>query len=403
MIKKLRLKFLFVNMFIVTIMIAVIFGLILYFTKTSMEKESIRMMHSVPMMPAQPVRPGAPENIPGEFSPSLFIIHKSQDGVLKAAGSNIIDLSDEALIAELFEAAFNSDEETGILEKYNLRFCVKKYPMMEGVVFADISGENTVMRHLVQTCIVISLLSFVVFFIISLLLARWIVKPVEQTWNQQKQFVADASHELKTPLTVIMTNAELLQDNNEDDQKRKQFSDSILTMARQMRGLTENLLELARSDNHSQIVTPEDLDFSQLVSDAILPFEPLYFETGLILKSEIEEGIYVNGDSVRLCRLIDILLDNAMKYSYPETEVILKLRKHSTGCVLSVKSHGNTISKDDLKNIFKRFYRIDKVRGMNHSYGLGLSIAESIVTEHRGKIWAESENNINKFCVKLPT
>ncbi len=402
MIKKLRLKFVLVNMSIVTIMLAVIFGLVLYFTKTNMEKESIRMMQSVPIMPVQPVPPGHPQDFPGEINPSLFMIFKTPDGVLKAEGSNIYDLSDEALITELFETTVNSEEKTGVIDEYDLRYCILKDPVMERIVFADISGERTIIRHLIQTCAFIAAVSYAAFFVISLLLAWWTVKPVESTWNQQKQFVADASHELKTPLTVIMTNAEMLQDNTYTDEKRTQFSGSILTMARQMRGLTESLLELARSDNHSVKINTEHLDLSQLVGDALLPFEPLYFEAGLELKSEIEDKIYVNGDPVRFSRLTDILLDNAMKYSYPQTEVFLRLKRHNNYCILSVQSHGNTIFKDDLKNIFKRFYRIDKVRSMNHSYGLGLSIAESIVIQAGGKIWAESKDDINIFYVKLP-
>lgn len=169
-----------------------------------------------------------------------------------------------------------------------------------------------------------------------------------------------------------------------------------------MRGLTESLLELARSDNHTARTVFDNVDFSGLVSDSVLPFEPLYYEKGLTLSYEIQGDIIVSGDGVQLCRLADILLDNAMKYSYPQTEIIVKLKKHRDYCILSVASQGNIISKADLKNIFKRFYRMDKARSMNHSYGLGLSIAESIVREHGGKIWAESCDGVNVFRVRLP-
>lgn len=224
---------------------------------------------------------------------------------------------------------------------------------------------------------------------------------METAWNQQKQFVADASHELKTPLTVIMTNAEMLLDENHTPQKRIQFSESILTMSKQMRGLTESLLELARSDNNSKEISFKDTDFSNLISEAVLPFEPLYYERELTLNCDIQDNIIVSGDSTQLCRLADILLDNALKYSYPQTEVTVSLKAHRDYCLFSVASHGDTISKSDLKNIFKRFYRVDKARNANHSYGLGLSIAESIVKQHNGKIWAESADGLNVFRVRL--
>lgn len=398
MIKKLRRKFVIVNMIIVTLMLTVIFGLIIFFTKSNIEQESIQMLRSVPMLHIQH---NAPDNIPKNVNPSIFTIHRTRDGKYMATGSEVVDFSDKELISELFDTAVNSHTQTDVLKEYNLRYFVQNTPMFQTVAFTDISSESAMISQLVRTCAFIAILSFGGFFVISILLARWTVKPVEKAWNEQKQFVADASHELKTPLTVIMTNAEMLQSGDASTEKQKQFCESILTMSRQMRGLTESLLELARSDNHTTKTVFENADFSGIISDAILPFEPIYFEKGLTLTCEIQNSITVNGDSAQLFRLADILLDNAMKYSYPNTEVTVKLKKHKDYCVFSVASHGDTIPKADLKNIFKRFYRMDKARSMNHSYGLGLSIAESIVREHGGKIWAESTDGLNVFRAKF--
>lgn len=399
MIKRLRRKFIIVNMAIVTVMLAVIFGLILFFTKSNMEQESIQMLRSVSMMPVQP---DMPDKIPDRTTPSVFTIFQTRENEMIASGSEVIDLSDKEILSELFDAVSEMKIQTGVINKYNLRFYVQHTPMGEAVVFADITNEKEMLVQLTKTCGFIALISFGIFFLISVLLARWTVKPVETAWNQQKQFVADASHELKTPLTVIMTNAEMLLDDNHTAEKRTQFSESILTMSKQMRGLTESLLELARSDNNSKEIIFEDTDFSNVISEAVLPFEPLYYEKELILNCEIQDSIIVSGDSTQLCRLADILLDNAMKYSYPNTSVTVSLKKHRDYCILSVSGHGDTISKADLKNIFKRFYRVDKARNANHSYGLGLSIAESIVKEHGGRIWAESDDGLNVFKVRLP-
>ena len=398
MIKRLRRKFIIVNMAIVTVMLAVIFGLILFFTKSNMEQDNIQMLRSVSIMPMQP---DMPDKAPQKTMPSVFAVYRTPDKEYSAWGSEVVDFSDSGLLSELYNKAMNEENETGILNEYNLRFHINHNPKHKAVFFADISGEIKTLRQLTYTCIFIAVLSLILFFAISVLLARWTVKPVETAWNQQKQFVADASHELKTPLTVIMTNAEMLLDENHTPQKRIQFSESILTMSKQMRGLTESLLELARSDNNSKEITFEDVEFSNLISEAVLPFEPLYYEKGLTLSCELQDNIVVSGDSTQLCRLADILLDNAMKYSYPNTTVTVSLKKHRDYCIFSVSSHGDTISKTDLKNIFKRFYRVDKARSGNHSYGLGLSIAESIVKEHGGRIWAESDNGVNVFRVRL--
>ena len=258
------------------------------------------------------------------------------------------------------------------------------------------------MRSLTNTCVIIGVLSFAVFLGLSFLLARWAVKPVETAWNQQRQFVADASHELKTPLTVILTNAELLQEPEYDEQARSRFVDSIMTMSHQMRGLVESLLELARVDNGGQNMVFFRLNFSELVSDALLPFEPVYFEKGLTLESNVEENLFVKGSQQHLKQVADILLDNASKYASADSTVRVILRRQGSHCLLSVASAGDAISKEDLKNIFKRFYRMDKARSMNHSYGLGLSIADSIVSKHGGKIWAESADGVNTFFVQLP-
>lgn len=398
MIKRLRRKFIIVNMTIVTVMLAVIFGLILFFTKSNMEHDNVQMLRSISMMPVQH---NIPNDAPQKMMPSVFAVYITPDNQYTATGSGVVDFSNNELLSEIYNKALNTKAETGIIEEYDLRFHIRRNPFGEAIFFADISGEIKTLRQLTYTCIFIAVLSLILFFAISVLLAHWTVKPVEAAWNQQKQFVADASHELKTPLTVIMTNAELLLDENHTPEKRIQFSESILTMSKQMRELTESLLELARSDNNSKEISFVNIDFSALISEAILPFEPLYYEKGLTLSCELQDNIVVSGDSTHLCRLADILLDNAMKYSYPQTEVTVSLKKHRDYCILSVASRGDTISKADLKNIFKRFYRVDKARNTNNSYGLGLSIAESIVKQHNGKIWAESADRVNVFRVRL--
>ena len=225
---------------------------------------------------------------------------------------------------------------------------------------------------------------------------------VEKTWNEQKQFIADASHELKTPLTVIITNAEMLGDDVYSETQKKEFDKNILSMSKRMRGLVENLLDLARMDGGISKSEFVSVDMSKLVSDCILPFEPLFYERNVELETVISNGISVNGDTVQLKQVADILLDNALKYSFADSRVSVKLAGNGDCCLLSVSGKGETLSKTDCKNIFKRFYRIDKSRNGGESYGLGLSIADSIVQKHKGKIWAECKNNINTFFVSLP-
>lgn len=225
---------------------------------------------------------------------------------------------------------------------------------------------------------------------------------VETAWKQQRQFVADASHELKTPLTVIMTNAELLNSPDFDQARRSQFAAHILTMSRQMRQLIEEMLDLARTDNGQGTLVFSPVDLSRLVNDAVLPFEPVFFERGLTLTADIQEHITVSGSQQHLRQITDILLDNAQKYSSPAGEVTVQLTRQGGRCRLSVSNPGDALSKAERKDIFKRFYRTDEAHSQRGSYGLGLSIAANIAAMHRGKIWVESSNGRNIFHLELP-
>lgn len=401
MLKRLRIKFVCIIMTVITIMICVILGLILNFTKNNLESQSIQMMQSIA---AEPFHIGRPNELPKEVRLPFFSLQVGPKGELMAAGGGYYDLSDQAFLAELIEISSASEEQIGIIPEYNLRYWRVPTPMGQRLIFADISSENNTMSSLVRTCVIIGVLSFLVFLGISLLLARWAVRPVEKAWNQQRQFVADASHELKTPLTVITTNAELLQDPLCGDMERTTFSQNILTVSKQMRGLTESLLDLARVDNGANNMSFVDIDLSQIVTGASLPFEAVFFEKGLTFTTEIDPDIRIRASESHIRQVVDVLLDNAQKYSYAGAEVILKLRRTGRAvCLLTLSNQGDPISPDDLKNIFKRFYRVDSARSMSQSYGLGLSIAQTIVQAHKGKIWAESKDGVNTFSVQLPT
>ena len=400
MLKRLRLKFVCIMMTIVTIMICVILGLILNFTRNNLENQSIQMMQAIA---TEPFHMGRPDEPPEGVRLPFFSLHVGAKGEVIAAGGGYYDLSDQDFLSELIELSNASKKDSGVISEYNLRYLRTSAPKGQRLIFSDISSEINTMKSLVHTCIIIGILSFLAFLGISLLLARWAVKPVENAWNQQRQFVADASHELKTPLTVITTNAELLQDPFCDEVARSTFAQNILAVSKQMRGLTESLLDLARVDNGTNNMGFADTNLSQVVIGASLPFEAVFFEKGLAFTPEIEPGICVRGSESHIRQVVDILLDNAQKYSYADTEVKLNLRRIGrASCLLTVTNVGDTIAPEDLKNIFKRFYRADKARTMNGSYGLGLAIAESVVEAHKGKIWAESESGYNTFYVQLP-
>lgn len=395
MIRKLQMKFVAVLMTMVVVMLCVIFGMTLASTQRSLDAAEMDALQRGINSPGfLPDREMEASGLP------YFVLTMDMLGNVRASGTVSADTyAEEALISFWNEAVSNEDT-AGTIEDYNLRYLRSGNRMSTSVIFVDITSHKLTMQNLVRTCVVIGLISLVLLFGVAVLLSRWMTRPVEKAWDQQRQFVADASHELKTPLTVIMTNAELLQAAEGDS--RQQYTAGILTMSHQMRSLVEGLLELARVDNGAVKTSFMPLNFSQLVSDGILPFEPLYFEKELLLESNIEDGVHIRGSVNHLQQVVEILLDNAMKYCSPQGRVWLTLQRQGNYAMLTVANTGEPIAREDLKNIFKRFYRVDKARSRDGSFGLGLSIAESIVSEHRGKIWAESSQGINKFCVQLP-
>lgn len=397
MIRRLKIKFVCINMLIVTVMLAVIFALVLHVTSQNMEKQGERIIQSIHEDPLQ--RGG--HTLREKWVP-FFTVEVSPNGTLSISSHANFDQSIDTELLAIAREVYEGGDKQGVLREHDLRFMRKKLPMGEEIIFVDVSVEHRLFRDLLETCIQISIISFFLFLVISVLLAQWAIRPVELAWKNQRQFVADASHELKTPLTVIMTNAELLQDSNYEIGEKEQFALSILTMSRQMRGLVEGLLDLSRVDNGVVKTSFSEIDFSELVCNSLLPFEPLFFEKNMELKSEVEPDIRLCGSQTHLRQVVEILLDNAVKYGCPEKAAEVRLLHQGRYAQLSVCTAGDEISRSDLKNIFRRFYRIDKARAMNQSYGLGLSIAESIVKDHRGKIWAESKNGMNSFFVLLP-
>ena len=399
MIKKLRIKFICVNMLIVTCMLAVLFGTLTSFMRRSIAQDQRIMLHRAAEEPGRKYRPDSDTD--RELSLAHFTLEYGADGTLNAFGSGSFDLSDEEGLAALYARVMSEEATDGVLNDYGLRYYRAQTPFGEKLVFTDTSGERATVRHLIQVSILLGVGSFAVFFVISLLLSKWAVRPVDEAWQQQKQFVADASHELKTPLAVIMANAELLQQPGYDEEQRKNFSDSILAMSRQMRHLVESLLDLARLDSARGEPGFEELGLSELVEDCLLPFEPMYFERGLLLESEVEEGLRMNGSERSLRQCVDILLDNACKYSEPGT-VRLCLRRAGRCGELTVTNPSPELSKAECRDIFKRFYRRDEARTDSGSYGLGLSIAEGIVTRHGGKIGCDWDAGKIRFTVTLP-
>ncbi len=385
-------------MAIVTLMFGVVFSVLYVSTKRELETQSMNIMQSYADEHGQmraPEKKDRPVRLP------CFSIETNKLGEITGISGSIDENFNMDYARQLLACTENS-EPFGKLGEYELRYCKRVTPFGELTVFADISAENTALNSLIRTSLLVGLAAFIIFLCISILLARWSVSPIEKAWKRQKEFVADASHELKTPLTVITTNAELLNSEEYDAQEKKQFSENILSVSGQMQILIKKMLELARFDSGYIKEKTEKTAFDEICSEAIMLFEPVFFENGRSVEAEIEENICIQGNREHLKQLVEIFLDNACKYSEKGSMTVVVLKSISKSkCRLEVSSPGEAMDKDELENIFKRFYRSNKARTSDGSYGLGLSIASEIVREHHGKIWAQSHDGKNSFFVEL--
>jgi two-component system sensor histidine kinase CiaH len=260
------------------------------------------------------------------------------------------------------------------------------------IAFYDLTSEKNIMYNLILTFSLVGLASLAAFFVISLYLAKWALKPVEKSWEQQRQFIADASHELKTPLTVILANIDvLLAHKTETIQSQLKWLDYIKTEASRMIVLVNDLLFLAKSDQSKDTIISSSVDFSDLVLSCVLPFESVAYEQGKNLQIDVKPNITLLGDKGKLTQLIAILLDNAFKYSDEKGTIKVVLKKKQEKTILEITNSGEPIPAKHIPYLFERFYRADESRSRScGGYGLGLAIAQNIANIHHGKILVKS-------------
>ncbi len=407
MIRKLRWKFVLINMLIVTLILTAIGVLMLEVTRDNLRKDSISMLYQAANENFTISWPRSYEDGTSDKEINLpyFSVMVGVDGSVVLLDNQFGAVADADQLKSIVQACMDESGSVGSLPAFRLRYLRQEKLLGWRITFVDISQELSTLQALLYHLIIIFAGTLIVFFFISVLLARWATGPVEESWKKQRQFVSDASHELKTPLTVILSNVDMLQTYGEGlGEREARWVDNIKASSGQMTELVEELLTLARSDNQSpKNRIREEVDFSELVTDEVLLFEAPLFEAGKTLEDEIAEHLTVTGDPSKLRRLVDILLDNAKKYAAPHSTVTLRLKPEGQKRVrLSVNTKGDPIPQDQLKRIFERFYRADQARS-SEGFGLGLSIAAQIAEEHQGKLWAESSEGIgNTFFFSLP-
>ena len=405
MIRKLRLKFVAVCMAMVTAVLAVVLFAVFASVERNIEELSRQVLRRV----IQEERPARAPEIGVEIGGGkvllpYFTVSLWPGGggyTAYVTGGTYADLEDTEELEAVLRDCMDQQRQEGVVSRYGFRYLRQDNGLFSRLAFVDMSMEQAMLREMMGSYLRIAAAAFTLLLGVSILLAWWATHPVERAWRQQRQFLSDASHELKTPLTVILSNAELLEALPLEARPAR-WRDNILSEARQMKTLVEEMLTLARADNMTQGAVLTEVSLSDAAEDCALSFEPVAFEAGKALDCEVAGDILVLGDRDKLRRLISILLDNAVKYSRAGGTVVLTLRRTERQARLTVSNPGEPIPPEQLPRLFERFYRADASRGEQSGFGLGLSIAAAIAAEHRGTLRAESDAESTRFIFAMP-
>lgn len=410
MFKKTRRKIVAVIMSILVLLWVGTLGIIYAFSYFKMTKQNEEMLKTHAdmyelgqsfdnMMPPSRPKPEGKPNFDPE-SPmfqltTFYTVAVTYDGNILAINNGAPTVHMDGELEKLAKKIIEGDRNIG--DENNLAF----YKVDKGGYMLVIFMDNTVVNENAMTLFRYTLIfggaALVLFFFLSVFFARKIVNPLEESYQKQKQFISDAGHELKTPVSVVSVNAELLSREIGDNQ----WLQNIKFENERMGILISKLLDLARTENAAPQM--ENVDFSYLVAGEILPFESVAFEKGLLLQSDVAGNIFINGNSTQLKQIVSILLDNAISHSKEQGKVYVSLIKEHGNAILSVINHGDEIPVEHRGLIFDRFYRVDTSRnGEEGHYGLGLAIAKAIVTAHKGHIELICYNGLVEFKVQIP-
>lgn len=392
--KKLKNKIflvLFSMLTIFVLMILIIYNVILYINEFNGLKESVDTIESITSRPFYQTDFYDKELMFMDLD--VYVIRFDSDMNI----TSVYNYSDDDLTSEdIVNITKQYNKSYSRLEQINLfsaKYVLLMNPRNE-LIIINIEDINAKLVLSAQVSILIFVLIELLTVYIVKMLTNWLIRPVEEAFLKQKQFIFDASHELKTPLSVIITSSECLSKNP----KETKWLDNIQSETERMNKLVLDLLNLAKYDNSYENRVLSVIDLSKLVEKSVLTFESLIYDKGLNLKYHIDQDVNFKCVDSEMKQLVEILVDNAIKHAYDKSTITVDLIKKKDEISLVVKNRGDKIPKEEQSKIFERFYRSDNSRNRNENrFGLGLAIAKNIVLSHNGKIYVECKNGYTSF------
>lgn len=340
-----------------------------------------------------PVRPENDEKDKSHFSVETpfetryFTVTVDEDGNVTDCDLDRIAAVDEETAEEYTQTVQQKSQTTGFQGIY--RYRVTETEDGEKYVFLDCRREISNFRTVLVTTISVSLLGLAAVFVLVVIFSRMVFRPVEESIQKQKRFITDASHELKTPLTIIDANTEVM----EMESGESQWTKSTRKQIQRLSGLVQQLVTLSRLDEEKGLEEKCDFCISEAVSECVQPYEALAQAREKNLTLNIEENLSYTGDERSIRQLVGILMDNAVKYSAENGSIILTLKKKGKKIFLEVYNDADNLPQGKLDVLFERFYRLDSSRNSGTGgSGIGLSVAKAIVQAHKGRIAAENKN-----------
>ena len=398
MIYKLRRKFILICAVSVLLVVALVFGVILALNISSLNKNMDVLADQVsagggtfPGSFADSFKPDKfpPRNEPNfdfmgpetPFATRHFTVLFDESGEVVKTFTESIYAIDEEQAIEYAENVLDGNRTRGWISSYRYKVFAAEFGF--GVVFVDGSMNRSATAQSIAIAGVVLLACAALVLILIFLLSKKVVKPIAESYEKQKQFITDANHELKTPLTLILANLDIA----ESELGKNEWLDDIRSEGYRMTDLVNQLVALSRMDEESHTLTFGRVSLGQMVADTVSEFEPLATGRGKLLRAEIDTEISCLGDEALLRRLVGILMDNAIKYCDDGGEITVSLRRHRR-IVLTVENTYAAVRELELYRLFDRFYRADKARTFKGGYGIGLSMAKSIAEKHKGEISA---------------